>query len=54
MDGDKYRDDAWFTAKVNVVISAFAVDIELEQAIGFEPMIGDFADRRLRPLGYAR
>ncbi len=26
----------------------------LERAIGFEPMIDDFADRRLCPLGYTR
>jgi hypothetical protein len=26
----------------------------LERAIGFEPMINGFADRRLYPLGYTR
>ena len=54
-DGDKIRNDVRFTAKVNVVISAFAICFEaLERAIRFEPMVNGFAGRRLWPLGYAR
>ena len=43
-----------FSFVVAFSIRAGIYKVKLERAIGFEPTINGFADRRLCPLGYAR